>query len=648
MEEELKKETENIENNKSSEIDNKKPKKTEKVKAKRKKKKLNYRILVVAVIAGFLVGLITFNGWLNTLDFWMTDAMFQPDENPELDIAIIAIDEASIQKMGIYENWKRDIYGKLIEKLCSDECEPAVIAFDILFTSEKDPEADKYFADAAARYGSVIAGIYLDVDAVGDNDEHIITEGTVKGITYPYDTLNQAVAGYGFTNNQLDKDGYFRLLLTQADYQGEKLIPLSLAAYKVYAQKNNIEVREFDEDEKSFLFTYSTDAGRRSGFEVYSISDVLESESYADKTDGKIVLVGAYALGFQDDFFTPAERGARMFGVQIHANEIEAFHQNKLQTAMNDWAVSIIYGILIAVLIVAVYMAPLPIAGVITAGSLIIEMLSCIILYKNGIYLKIAYFILPAVLVIVTAIVMHYLSARAEKAKINNAFKMYVAPEIVDEMATDGKFELKLGGQTKDIAVLFIDIRGFTTMSEKLSPEEVVSILNEYFDLVTDAIFKNKGTIDKFVGDAAMAVFNSPNDLDDYVYRAVHTGWDILLGTQDLMVKLEEKHHRTIGFGIGVNCGPATVGNIGSEFRMDYTAIGDTVNTSARLEANAAAGQILISQDVLDRVSEWVEVEKVEGIKLKGKSNEFNIYNVTKVIDKPGYLESGISIRKKK
>ena len=405
-------------------------------KPKRKKKKLNYKICLVALIAGLLTGFITYQGYLSTIDFWMTDTMFQPDKNPELDIAIIAIDEYSIQNMGIYENWKRDVYGKLIERICTDQNEPAVVAFDILFTSDKDPETDAYFAEQCARYGSVVTGIYLDVDTSIDS-EHVVSQGTVKSITYPYDALNDAVAAYGFTNNELDEDGYFRNLLTQADYRGEKLLPLSLAAYKIYAEKNGIEIRHFADNERGFLFTYSTDSGRRSGFEVYSIYDVLYgNEDYSAQLDGKIVLVGAYALGFQDDFFTPADRGNRMFGVQIHANEIEAFHQNKLQVAANNIAISIIYGILIALLILAVYLLPLPFAGAVTAGALIIDLLSCVILYKNGIYIKIAYFILPAFITIVTAIVMHYLSARAEKAMINNAFKMYVAPEIVDEMAT--------------------------------------------------------------------------------------------------------------------------------------------------------------------------------------------------------------------
>ncbi len=169
-------------------------------------------------------------------------------------------------------------------------------------------------------------------------------------------------------------------------------------------------------------------------------------------------------------------------------------------------------------------------------------------------------------------------------------------------------------------------------MSESLQPEEVVGILNEYLNLTTDSIFKNGGTLDKFIGDATMAVFNAPFDLDDYIYKAVCTAKDIASGSAELQEKLQKRFGKTISFGIGVNCGNAVVGNIGCEARMDYTAIGDTVNTAARLESNAKPGQILISQDVYEQVKERVQVTEVGVIPLKGKSNGVFVYSVDEVL----------------
>jgi adenylate cyclase len=169
-------------------------------------------------------------------------------------------------------------------------------------------------------------------------------------------------------------------------------------------------------------------------------------------------------------------------------------------------------------------------------------------------------------------------------------------------------------------------------MSEKLQPEQVVEILNEYLQLTTTSIFNNGGTLDKFIGDATMAVFNAPFDLDDYIFRAVCTARDIAAGSAALEKKLTERFGRSVSFGIGVNCGRAVVGNIGCEYRMDYTAIGDTVNTAARLESNAKPGQILISQQVYDALKDRIKVTEVGVIPLKGKSNGICVYQLDEIL----------------
>ena len=623
-------------------------------------KKLNVKIIIVAVLAAVAVFLLTYFNTFSSLDFWINDKLNQTGRAPDLPIVVVGIDDKTTNAMGQPYTWNRDVYAKVMDKLHADpEKQPSVVTFDILFQGDKDSATDKMFADACEKYKDAITGVYFEVSTVsnmveiGVNDEH----KEITQVVYPYDSLKN-VTTLAFTDNGINEDGYFRELMPYMAYGDQVYESLALVTYKKYYEKtygqpfDASHLYDLFDRFGSVYFTYTTKPynGKTYPFTYISMLDLLEGP-YEDgrgtlPEDGCIVMIGAYAVGLYDDFFTPADHSKKMFGVDVHANLIEAIAKGLFQVEINKTLLGIIYALITAALIIFAYMSTIWLGALAAAATILIDIVTNLGLFPNGSYLKIVYLIIPAIVVVIVAFVMHYLSAKAAKDKINNAFKMYVAPEIVDEMASSGDFELKLGGQTKDIAVLFIDIRGFTTMSEKLEPEEVVSILNEYFGLVTDAIFRNKGTLDKFVGDAAMAVYNSPNDLDDYVYRAVHTGWDILLGTQDLQTKLEETHHRTIGFGIGVNCGQATIGNIGSSFRMDFTAIGDTVNTSARLEANAKAGQILISQDVLDRVSDWVEVEKVEGIKLKGKSNEFNIYNVTKVIDKPGYIESGISVRK--
>ena len=146
--------------------------------------------------------------------------------------------------------------------------------------------------------------------------------------------------------------------------------------------------------------------------------------------------------------------------------------------------------------------------------------------------------------------------------------------------------------------------------------------------MVAECIFKHHGMLDKFIGDAAMALFNAPTDQEDYAYEAIATAYDIVQRSEELSKGLLAKFGKTISYGIGVNIGPAVVGNIGSNFRMDYTAIGDTVNTAARLEANAKPGEVLISQNLKDRLDDRIVVEDAGMMKFKGKSKEMNVYRL--------------------
>ena len=261
-----------------------------------------------------------------------------------------------------------------------------------------------------------------------------------------------------------------------------------------------------------------------------------------------------------------------------------------------------------------------------------IEIAVLVAINNNGYSFSVIYFPLMIFLSFIYSLGINYLLETRRKKKVLNAFRKYVAPQIVEEIAKKGDFEIKVGGENRDIAVLFVDIRGFTTMSEALEPEQVVEILNEYLTLTTKSIFDNSGTLDKFVGDATMAVFNSPFDLEDYEYKAVCAAMDIVKGGEAIEEKFQKRFGRSVGFGVGVNCGPAVVGNVGCEFRMDFTAIGDTVNTAARLEANAKKGQVLISDVLYERLKDRLEVRDVGEIPLKGKTKGVFVYEVTKII----------------
>ena len=214
-----------------------------------------------------------------------------------------------------------------------------------------------------------------------------------------------------------------------------------------------------------------------------------------------------------------------------------------------------------------------------------------------------------------------------EKEVIKGAFSKYVTKSVVDRILQhqDG---LKLGGEKKEVTVFFSDIRGFTPMSEVLSAEEVVHLLNEYFTAMTTIIFKYEGTLDKFMGDAIMAVYGAPIDMTDHAERAVLAAIEMSEKMKELQAKWKLEGKREVNIGIGINTGEVVVGNIGSNERMEYTAIGDNVNLTQRLESVAEKGQILISAATYEKVKHKVNATVLDPIKVKGKVEKVLAYSV--------------------
>lgn len=213
-----------------------------------------------------------------------------------------------------------------------------------------------------------------------------------------------------------------------------------------------------------------------------------------------------------------------------------------------------------------------------------------------------------------------------EKKQIKNIFKRYVAEEVMEEMLKNPDAYLKTIKQ--EITVLFSDLRGFTSMSEKLKAEDVVDILNEHFEVMTEIILKHKGTLDKFVGDEIMAVFGAPIYYEGHALRAVKVALEMQEAQKKLTRKWKKKYNVDVEIGIGINTGEAIIGNIGSKDRMDYTAIGDTVNVGARLCSKADGGQTIISSRAYEEVRKSVRVNKLEALELKGKAKPQQVYEV--------------------
>jgi adenylate cyclase len=219
-----------------------------------------------------------------------------------------------------------------------------------------------------------------------------------------------------------------------------------------------------------------------------------------------------------------------------------------------------------------------------------------------------------------------------EKEMIKRAFTRYVAREVVEEVLKDPE-RLVLTGERREVTVLFCDIRGFTAMSERISPEDVVLLLNEFYTLMIETTFKHDGTLDKFLGDAVMSIFGAPIAHTNHAALAVRTALATQAGVAALNAKRLAMGKEPIAVGIGVSAGEVVAGTVGTEERMEYTVIGDSVNLAARLQGSAQDNQILISRRTYDHLADVVEVRSLGLLKLRGKEELVEVYEVLGLID---------------
>lgn len=593
------------------------------------------RLKTAAILAAIILASMVFHyfGAVGLWDIGVSDWLNQRESVTNKKIYIIGIDDKTLEQYGPVNTWSRDLPAQLVEMLNEDqEKSPAVIGFDVIYSEEADEKADSHFADACRKAGNVVVARSFSFKEMPEKDENGRVTYNPYHVDYviePYDSLRES-AVQGYANTTVDADGYVRQAMAFIDYEGEQALSLSSLIYKMYQESRGEKAALPETYGRSnrFYFTYS---GKPGGYNVVSMADVLDGTVDVGIFQDAVVLVGAYAVGMQDSYTPAISHNSQMYGVEIHANIIEALLEGKTQTPFPPMAYALAAGLLCGLFFAIARRVKMLPTGILFVVLTMLDVLFARVIYRHGSIVPVILFPIVLALIFLARVVEGYLTEIMRRRRVVNVFKQYVAPQVVDKISKDRDFQLVLGGENRHVAVLFVDIRGFTTMSESMQPEEVVEILNEYLSLTTKSIFDNGGTLDKFVGDATMAVFNAPFELDDYIFRAVCTAWDMRAGADALADKFEKRFGKSVAFGIGVNCGNAVVGNIGCEFRMDYTAIGDTVNTAARLESNAKRGQILISEEVYEAVKDRVSVTPIGEIPLKGKSKGVFVYQLDEV-----------------
>ncbi len=592
----------------------------------------------IAILAIFLVSVLftaaAAGGLLYVPDSYVSDALYQFPGGSDAEITVIGIDERAIEELGPFP-WDRSVMADVIMYLNSGEEKPAVIGIDVLYTCDGASEASDAYLAAAASEGNVVVACAATFSSmlVTEGDSFYMDDMAVTAFDEPYEALSLS-ADCGHINVMPDKDGVIRHALTRVNNpEGEAVSSFSRVIYEKYCRAKEITANPEPSTKSGFWYIpYTTLSGGY--YDYISAADIYYERIDPEFFAGKIVLIGAYTVGLQDAYYTSADRATPTYGIEIQGNIIDAYRKGFYPEEAGKWLQLILLFficLLTGLFFYDIKVVPCASIEVMVCGGYI---LAAYLLYKNfGLVLHVLWIPLAVTILFVMSVAVNYVHSYRERKQVLNTFGHYVDHAVMNELLNKGSEGLELGGKRRDIAVLFVDVRGFTTMSEGMEPEMVVEIINRYLTLTTECIMKNHGTLDKFVGDCTMAFWNAPVAQEDPVYLACCAAFDMVKGSEALGKELTEKYGRTVAFGIGVNYGPAVVGNIGAPERMDYTALGDTVNTAARLEANAPGGTILISRAVADALGERAKVTSLgNSIKLKGKRDDFEILRLDDLI----------------
>ncbi len=602
-------------------------------------------ILIGVLFLVFLFGRMDRRGAFDPLELRLMDFRFLVRGNvqPPAPIVIVTYDEISFQEMEGWP-WPRTYHAEAIRKLKAWGAK--VVAFDQLFLDPSKlmpADQDRQLAAAMKEAGNVVvAGKFDYVQQLLPDPQDPSKFKQINSTQYlePLPMFREA-ATVGYLNMIKDTDGYVRRIPLLQQW-GEGVVgAFSLMAYLRYKDLTLDDV-EMLPGRKMKIRDLSVPMGRTFSMRVNYFGvpgifprvpfyQILKDQVDPKIFEGKIVLVGPTALEFHDSFYTPFYGMSRLEtpGVEIHANAVATLLSGKfLHQAPPEalWVSLLALGVASGLL--AIFLHPFA-AGICAMVLTGIQLgLSIFFFLKHQtVYPTAAGIVQIWVTYLGATAYRTFIGERRERA-LKSTFKRYVSKDVVDEILKR-KNGIHLEGDKKRITVLFSDIRGFTKMSEKMDPAVLVKELNEYFQDMIQVIFRHGGTLDKFIGDAIMAVWGSPLPHDRDAYHAVAAAWEM----QQAIKKLNERragHNKPpLSAGIGINTGEAVVGNLGSLDRMEFTVIGDTVNTASRIEHNTLAGQVLIHEATYEEVKDFIEARAVAPIAVKGKEQALRLYEVT-------------------
>ena len=579
---------------------------------------MTVRVITRPALIGLVLSVIVLLAYalqlLDTLELKTVDLRFRVRGVllPRSPLVLVSIDQDSFDEIDPNWPWPRSIHAELIQRL--GEGKPKLIGFDLLLPgSTETSTADEQFARALGLVGNVIlASEYTEVDT---------PIGKKHSMSLPAKPLRDQALGHGYVNLNTDRDGVVRRGLLQLEFQDRIYRNF---AYEIFHRLSNGSevVHRLHEP---ILINYR---GPARTYDTIPYYRVLRGEIPIDYFKDKVVLVGVSAPSLHDVFPTPFSPDQPTAGVEIQANLLETLLLGQTISSLSVPAHLLLF---IALTGAALFTSLRPGPYVALAQTASVVIAYCVInfyLFAQH-YLSVPF--APSFLAMVGVYggitIDNYVREYQARLQLRAKFGQYVSSEVVDEIMQDQN-KLGLQGKRRHITVLFSDVRDFTKISEENDPETIVTLLSDYLGKVTKIVFDNGGTVDKFIGDAVMAIFGAPKSDGNDAERAVKTGAEMLRLAASMAPKWQEIIGRPLKIGVGINTGDAVVGSIGSEIRSDYTAIGDAVNTASRLEGmtKELGVPLLFSEFTAAEITDGLAITSLGKVQVIGRATALGVF----------------------
>jgi len=569
-------------------------------------------MLIVALAASAIAITAYAIPLLRALELQSVDARFSvrgTQERPD-DIVIVQVDDVTFNDLGIQWPFPRSLHGRVIDQL--RKAGAKTVAIDIQFTEPTVPREDNALIEAVGRKGGVI----LSTTEVGKGGSTNVLGGD--------EVLREFDARAANTGIEPDPGGTYRKM----EYEVEGLISFPVAVAEA-STGEAIEKDEMEGDGEAWIdFRGPPDTLRQLSF-----SRVLKGRFPPQAVRGMTVVIGASAPSLQDVHPTSTSGDELMSGPELQGNAIwTAEHGFPLTSSglFVDLLLILLLGAVPAMLTLRV--APVP--ALLGALALAIAYAAAAQLaFEAGVVLPFVYPMLALALSAIGALAVNYVLTAFERQRVRDAFGRFVPEAVVDEVLARTDGDLRLGGVRREGTVIFTDLRGFTSFAESLDPDEVITVLNHYLEEMSDAIMDHGGTLVAYMGDGIMAVFGAPLEQDDHADRALAAAREMLAVRLPRFNAWMEEEGMGRGFemGIGVNSGPVMSGQVGSKRRIEYTAIGDTTNTAARLEGmtKGSGHQLFLADSTRDALTgEAGNLELVGEREVRGRARGVTIWTL--------------------